>query len=128
MPRFDIHQAMFVNGIQLGRSVVRVSGDNAVNAAVNWMKSHGVPKATSKDVRILGNSTKFITARYQVSEDDLFTVELIPVESTKQCRDCGYPKEAPNTLCQGQCQEFRDEVVPIVMNLDEAEEALEEAF
>lgn len=127
MPRFDVHQTIIVEGFEWCHSKVRVSGDNPVDAAVQWAKNLGLPKANAKDVRILGNSTKLITAEYEVGDTSVEII-LIPVESTRQCNDCGYPKEATNITCMGQCEEWRNEPEAIVMDIENAEKVLNDAF
>lgn len=122
MPRFDVHQKMFVNGSKLSESKVRMSGTNAPNAAVNWVKMHGLPKADSKSVRILGNTTKIIEAEYIVGGETV-RIELIPVDSKNQCKDCGYPSEYPNEVCYGECEENRNrEELP--MDIDDADDLI----
>ena len=125
MPRFDVHQRMWVNGSRFAESKVRMSGDDAPQAAVNWMKIHGVKRADRKEVRILGKSTKQIFAEYDIPGGDVIRVELIPVESTKQCKDCGHPSDAPNEVCYGQCEEFRNAEV-IEIDLEEAAELIQD--
>ena len=124
MPKFDVFQKSWVNGFPFGESKVRMSGEDAPNAAVNWVKLHGVPKADRKNVRILGNSTKIIEVEYDVGDAQV-KMELIPVESTTQCKDCGYPKDAPNETCFGGCEEARNKV-DIPMDIDDANDLIQD--
>jgi hypothetical protein len=125
MPRYDVFQTMSVNGVEFSRSKVRISGDKATDAAVNWVKTHGMPKADRKQVRILGNSTKFIEAEYDFPAGNTVRVELIPVDGKNQCKDCGYPKEATNPTCYGQCEEWRNEEV-LPMDIEDATDMIQE--
>jgi hypothetical protein len=125
MPRFDVHQAMSINGVEFSRSKVRMSGDQPSDAAVNWIKIHALPKADRKNVRILGQKTKFIEVEYDLLDGTTVRVEMIPVEHNKQCKDCGYPSDYPNPMCMGECEEFRNEET-VVMDLDEANDLIKE--
>jgi len=130
MPRFDVFQTVAVDGLNIAHSKVRIGGDDAVKAAVNWVKIHGFfEKAVQKNVRILGNSTKEITARYKVMGGDSYIeFTLIPVENAaRQCELCGWPKEAPNANCSAQCEDWRQNN-ELVLDEEEAEEFIRSAF
>ena len=107
MPRFDVFQKGWVDGKPFGESKVRVSGDDPVDAAINWVKMHGYPRSASKDAKPLGGITYEINVSYKVGEI-YCDLRLVPVfKKSRQCSKCGYPDTEPDQYCDGDCAEWR---------------------
>lgn len=110
MARHDLFMEMVVDYVAIAQGKVRAAdvtgGTNVLEAACeaagNWVRGLNLTDPLNLDVQLIGQRTpKLIFYGRRV------TIYVIPaLNPDRQCRDCGYPSDEPNSFCLGQCVEF----------------------